>query len=118
MEVASVGRLLAACIVIACVLGGIQYAAARFGRARIERGFGGRLVSLVETTYLPGGASLHVVRVVGRFFVVGRNAAALATLGEIAAEDVERFRLEQPAVRVPAVGSLLRFTYRGRGRGP
>ena len=112
MELALFGRLLAACVVIALVLGGVQIIASRLGRARLERGSGGRLVTLVETTYLPGAASLHVVRVADRYYVVGRNAAALTTLCEIPADSVERWLEAQASTSPNPVAPVLRFASR------
>ncbi len=118
MELALAGRLLAACIVIALVLGGVQIVATRLGRARLQRGGpGGRLLSLVETTYLPGAASLHVVRIADRYYVVGRNAAALSTLCEIPADSVDRW-LDAQAPPTAAVAPVLRFVSRFSARRP
>lgn len=116
MELALIGRLLAACVVIALVLGGVQILATRLGRARLERRVGGRLVSLVETTYLPGAASLHVVRIAERYYVVGRNAAALSTLCEIPGDDVDRWLGAAPTSSGNPVEPVLRFATRLRGR--
>ncbi|GAC1308930.1 MAG: hypothetical protein NVSMB19_22390 [Vulcanimicrobiaceae bacterium] len=121
MELAFIGRLLGACVVIALVLGGVQLVAARLGRARrLGRGVGGGgpLLSLVETTYLPGAAALHVVRIAERYYVVGRNAAALATLAEIPAESVDRWREGQSSAARQRVAPARRFASRLRGRPP
>lgn len=114
MELALVGRLLGACVVIALVLGGVQIVASRLGRSRFVSGVGSRLVSLVETTYLPGAATLHVVRVAERYYVVGRNAAALSTLCEIPSDEVARWLAAGPSSK--AIGPALRFADRFRGR--
>ncbi|GAC1556833.1 MAG: hypothetical protein NVS3B17_04790 [Vulcanimicrobiaceae bacterium] len=82
MELAFVGRLLAACVVIALVLAGVQFVAKRSMRLRIEGG-DNRLVTLLETTYLPGAASVHVLRVGETYLVVGRGSGDLATLCDI-----------------------------------
>ncbi len=112
MELAFVGRLLAACIVIGLVLGAVQFVAGRLGRVRLERGTGGKLVSLVETTMLPGAASLHVVRVADRYYVIGRNAAAISTLCEIPFESVDRFLETRRESDADAVAPMLRFAER------
>ena len=93
MEPVLIARLAGACVVIALLLGGLASIAARLGAARIAGGrAGGRFISLVETTYLPGAAALHVVRIVGRYYVVGGSTASLAAICEIPAEDVVRAR--------------------------
>ncbi len=87
MELAFVGRLLAACVVIGLVLAGIQLVARRALRVRLEGG-GGKLVTLLETTYLPGAASIHVLRVLDRYYVVGRGGSEISSLCEIPADRV------------------------------
>jgi len=87
VELAFVGRLLAACVVIGLVLAAVQLVARRLLRVRLEGG-GGRLVTLLETTYLPGAASVHVVRVADRYYVIGRGGGEIAPLCEIPADRV------------------------------
>lgn len=88
MELAFVGRLLAACVVIGLVLAGVQLVARRALRVRLQGG-GGKLVTLLETTYLPGSASVHVLRVVDRYYAVGRGGSEISTLCEIPSDRVE-----------------------------
>lgn len=80
-ELAFALRFLAALCVVAGVLAGLRYAglAVQRGRARS----GSRYLAVLDTAYLPGGASLHVVRVGERTIVVGRCASSIATLAEI-----------------------------------
>jgi len=111
MELALVGRLLAACAVIGLVLVGVQFVALRLAGGRVGRG-GGRLISLVETTNLPGAASLHVVRIAERYYVVGRNAAALGTLCEISAESVERWLAAPTSASPNPLAPVVRFVSR------
>jgi len=115
MELALLGRLLAACLVIALVLGGVHVVAQRLGRPQRAGGVGGRLVALVETTYLPGSASLHVVRIADRYYVVGRNAAALATLCELERGEVDRWNAAH-ASRAGPVEPIRRLAKRLRGQ--
>ena len=108
MELAFVGRLLAACVVIGLVLAGVQLVARRAVRVRIEGG-GGKLVTLLETTYLPGAASVHVLRVVDRYYVVGRGASEISTLCEIPADRAEAHLATQSKTMVPAtLGAISR----------
>jgi len=117
VDLALLGRLLAACIVIALVLGAVQIVAARLGRARFDPGGGrGRLVALVETVYLPGAASLHVVRVAERYYVVGRNAAALVALAQIPPQSVESWLTARASPPGNPVAPVLRFASRFAGR--
>lgn len=101
MELAFVGRLLAACVVIGLVLAVVQLVARRAVRVRLEGG-GGKLVTLLETTYLPGAASVHVLRVVDRYYVVGRGASEISTLCEIPADRAEAHLAAQTQATGPA----------------
>jgi flagellar biogenesis protein FliO len=76
-------RFLAALAVVAGVLFGLRYAglAVQRGRARSDS----RYLAVLDTAYLPGGASLHVVRAGERLIVVGRCASSIAMLGELGA---------------------------------
>jgi len=84
MDLALLGRACAALGMIAIVLAGLKFAL----RARMHAG--GRLLRVVETVFLPGSASMHVVDVAGRYYVVGRGAAGVALLCEIPAQALEK----------------------------
>lgn len=88
MELALAGRLIAACVVVALVLVALQVVARTSLRARATATPGGRLIAVLETTLLPNAASLHVVRVAEKYYVIGRSGAHIAALGEIAPESV------------------------------
>ncbi len=74
-------RFFAALCVVAGVLVGLRYAglALQRGRARSDS----RYLAVLETAYLPGGASLHVVRAGERTIVVGRCASSIIALGDL-----------------------------------
>lgn len=84
MDLALLGRACAALGVIAIVLAGLRFALRDRMRA------GGRLLRVLETVFLPGAASLHVVDVAGRYYVVGRGAAGVALLCEVPAAALEK----------------------------
>ncbi len=93
MDLAFAGRLLAACAVIALVLAGLQVAVRAMVRARASAGLrGGRLVSVLETTLLPGASSLHVIRVADRYLVIGRSGSQIATVCDVPAASIETWR--------------------------
>jgi flagellar biogenesis protein FliO len=83
MDLALLVRACAALAVIAIVLAGLKFGL----RARLRAG--GRLLRVVETVFLPGAASLHVIAVAGRYYVVGRGGGGVALLCEIPAEALE-----------------------------
>jgi flagellar biogenesis protein FliO len=82
MEVAAALRAFAALIVIALVLLGLHFALRSFGR---RAGAPGRLLRIVETIFLPGASSLHLIAVGDRYYVIGRGNAQLTLLAEIPA---------------------------------
>lgn len=84
MDAALLGRTLAALAIIALVLGGLQLALRLVGRPFSRRA---RLVQILETQFLPGGASLHVARVLGRYYLIGRGSQ-IASLGELPPAEV------------------------------
>jgi flagellar biogenesis protein FliO len=97
MEFLLFGRLLGACVVVGLVLFALQAVARRAARRSASPSSGGRVVAVLETTPLPGAASLHVVRVAERYLLVGRSASTVATLCEIPAEHVTA--IVSPATR-------------------
>lgn len=80
MELVAALRVLAALVVIGLVLIGLHFATRSFGRGRGGRG---RLLRVVDTLFLPGAASLHVVAVAGRYLVIGRSPAQVTFIAEI-----------------------------------
>jgi flagellar biogenesis protein FliO len=84
VEFAIAGRLLAALAVIALVLGALRLTVRLGGRPFARRA---RLVEILETQFLPGGTSLHVVGVLGRYYLVGRGAH-VSLLGELPADEI------------------------------
>jgi flagellar biogenesis protein FliO len=80
-ELAFALRFLAALAVVAGVLVGLRYAGLTLqrGRARSDA----RYLAVLHTAYLPGGASLHVVRAGERLVVVGRCASSIALVTEL-----------------------------------
>jgi flagellar biogenesis protein FliO len=88
MEFLLFGRLIGACIVVGLVLFVLQAVARRAALRSASPSPGGRIVAVLETTTLPGAASLHVVRVGERYLLVGRSASQVAALCDIPAEHV------------------------------
>jgi flagellar biogenesis protein FliO len=84
MDLGLLVRACAALVAIAIVLAGLAFVL----RARMRPG--GRLLRVLETVFLPGAASMHVVAVAGRYYVVGRGGAGVALLCEIPAEALEK----------------------------
>jgi flagellar biogenesis protein FliO len=86
------GRSVAACAVVALVLAAVHFATRGLARVRSRASAGGRLVTVLETTILPGAASLHVVRIGDRYALIGRSGSTLAALGDVSSESIDRWR--------------------------
>ena len=98
MDLASAGRLLASCAVIAFVLAGVQLGVRGVVMARARATpHGGRLVDILETTLLPNASSLHVVRVGDRYVVVGRSAGMVALVCDVPEASVVAWRGGPPS---------------------
>ncbi len=80
-ELAFALRFLASLCVVAGILVGFRYAGLALQRGRVRSD--SRYLAVLETTYLPGGASLHVVRAGERTIVVGRCASSIVALGDL-----------------------------------
>ncbi len=102
MEIAFAARTLLALVVIGAILLGLQYVGRRGLRRRFaEPSGGGRLVTVLETTYLPNAASLHVVRIGDSYAVVGRSAGFVAKIGEISPDTMHSWLAARGASRRP-----------------
>ncbi|MFY9781301.1 MAG: flagellar biosynthetic protein FliO [Candidatus Baltobacteraceae bacterium] len=83
MEIALAGRAVAALAAIAAVLLGLQAVLRAALRGSLVPGSPGRIVRILETTALPGAATLHVVEVAGRRYVLGRGGGSVSLLCEL-----------------------------------
>jgi flagellar biogenesis protein FliO len=76
-------RVIAALAAIALVLLGLQAVLRMALRRSLVPGSRGRIVTIVETTVLPGAATVHVLEIAGRRLVVGRSGGSFALLCEL-----------------------------------
>ena len=84
IDIAVVGRLVAAGCAVAVVLAAFRSLALALQRGGFGmHGGGARRLRVLETAHLPGGASLHVVRVGAREVVIGRAGGAIAVVCDI-----------------------------------
>ena len=97
MDFALAGRMLGAFAVIALVLFALQFVARAGLRQRLASGGSRRLVTVLETTFLPNAASLHVVKIADKYVLIGRSGGHIATLSEIPPENVDAWLAAQPA---------------------
>jgi flagellar biogenesis protein FliO len=117
MDVALATRMLSALAVIVLVLFGLQAFARIALRTRLAPGGDRRLVHVVETTFLPNAASLHVVKIADRYIVVARSGTAIALLCDIAPEKIDAWLATQPGSPIAAPPAVAAFLKRLRSRG-
>ncbi len=84
MDVSLIARFLGALVVI----GGVLFSLQIVGRLHLKRalrplGPRSRLVTIVETTYLPSAATLHVVKIGAAYAVIGRSAGSIAKVADV-----------------------------------
>jgi flagellar biogenesis protein FliO len=116
MDVSFAARMLGAFAVIAIVLFALQYVARAGLHRRLGAQGGRRLVTIVETTYLPNASSLHVVKIGEEYAVIGRSANYIAKLADVPSETVDGWLAAQAAS--PLAGAqLVNFMARLRGGG-
>ncbi len=110
MDLAFAERMVGAFAVIALVLFALQFVAKAGWRERVAGRGGRRLVTVLETTFLPNSASLHVVKIGERCIVIGRSGNHIASLAEIPPETMEAWLAAQSASPLGdgALGALAR----------
>jgi flagellar biogenesis protein FliO len=60
-------------------------------RGRVVVGSERKLVTTVESVILAQNVTVHVVKVGGKYYLVGGGSAGVSLLAELAAEDVEPY---------------------------
>jgi flagellar biogenesis protein FliO len=110
-------RMLSALAIIVVVLFGVQAFARVALRSRLAAGGDRRLVHVVETTFLPNAASLHVVKIADRYVVVARSGGHIALLCDIEPEKIEAWLTAQSNAPIlgqaPLAALIRRLSSRG-----
>ena len=89
-------RAALACGVIALVLAALRFGLRLCSRRWIVCASRPRLVTVLETTFLPNAVSLHVIRVGAGYALVGSSPGHVALLADVPAQQVEEW-LSGPA---------------------
>jgi flagellar biogenesis protein FliO len=84
-----------ALLVVALMLGGLYAVVRGLSRGRIMVSAQRRLVTVLESTALSQHASLHVVKVGERYYLIGGANASVQTLTELDPGDVEQWMQTQ-----------------------
>jgi flagellar biogenesis protein FliO len=92
MGVAFVLQVLWALALVALLLVGLTYLARTVQRGRVVGGLRrGRLVTTIESTALAQNVTVHVVKVGGKYYLIGGGTAGLSLLSEIEASEIEPY---------------------------
>ncbi|HTV73740.1 MAG TPA: flagellar biosynthetic protein FliO [Candidatus Acidoferrales bacterium] len=105
-----------ALLVVALLLGGLYAVVRGLARGRILASANRRLVTVLETTVLSQHSALHVVKVGGRYYLVGGGQGHVNTLVELPAEEVEGWLESQRALLRTTQRSLTDMVKSLRGK--
>jgi flagellar biogenesis protein FliO len=109
MDIAFFLNVVAALALVALVLVGMMYVARAIQRGRVVgSGLRNRLVSTVESTALAQNVTVHVIRVAGRYYLVGGGAGGVSLLSELPATEVEPYIEAQRVALLETRASLMR----------
>jgi flagellar biogenesis protein FliO len=97
MDFAFTERMLGALAVLVAVLFALQFVARAGLRARLSSGSAGRVVRVLETTFLPNQATLNVVKIGEKYYVVGQSGAHIELLCEVPPASIDAWLAAQPA---------------------
>jgi flagellar biogenesis protein FliO len=109
MNLAFIFQVVWAFALVALLLVGMTYVARAIQRGRVVVGAGGkRLVSTVESAILAQNVTVHVVKVAGRYYLVGGGTGGVSLLAELASDEVEPYIESQRAALAQQRDTLLR----------
>ena len=86
-----------ALIVVALVLVALLIATRAMSRGRVVLSAKRRLVTIVESTPLGAHSALHVVKVGGRYLLVGSSSAGACSIADLAPEEIDAWLEAQRA---------------------
>jgi flagellar biogenesis protein FliO len=106
-----IGQYILALLVVGLMLFGLYGVVRALGRGRLIASADKRLVSVVESTFLSQNTTLHVVKVLDKYYLVGGGGGHVNTLAEIPPEEVEPWMREQReafATQTQSLAALLK----------
>ncbi len=77
--------------VIALLLVGLTYAVRALNRGRIVSASGRRLLTVVESTALSQNATVHVVKVGDRYYLIGGGSAGVSHIADVPSDVVDPY---------------------------
>lgn len=85
-------RAVSALALVAFLLLGLYYVVRFLSQGRLVTLGRSRLISVVESTFLAQNTSIHVVKLGGRYFLIGASSGGhVSLISEISPEEVEPF---------------------------
>lgn len=109
MGIGFIAQYLLALVVVGLMLLGLYAAVRTLGRGRLVTSADKRLVSVVESTFLSQQTTLHVVKVLDKYYLVGGGSGHVSTLAEIPADQVEPWMREQRTAFAQQTASLAKL---------
>jgi flagellar biogenesis protein FliO len=91
MNLAFVFQVVWALALVVLLLVGLAYVSRAVQRGRVVIGTGKRLVSTVESSMLAPNVTVHVVKVAGKYYLVGGGTAGVSLLAELPPEEIEPY---------------------------
>ncbi len=91
MEVGFVLQAIWALAIVALLLVGMTYLVRTLNRGRIVVSTDRRLIAVVETAVLNQHASVHVVKIADRYYLVGGGSAGVNLIADVPSEVVEPY---------------------------
>ena len=108
MNLAFVFQVIWALALVTLLLVGMAYVARAIQRGRVVVGTGRRLISTIESVLLAQNVTVHIVKVGGRYYLVGGGSAGVSLLAELPADDVEPYIESQRAALAQQRDTLMR----------
>jgi flagellar protein FliO/FliZ len=114
MNIAFIFQVVWALVLVTLLLVGMAYVARAIQRGRVVVGTGKRLISTIESSILAQNVTVHVVKVGGKYYLVGGGSAGVALLAELPPEEVEPYIETQRAVLAGQRDTVMRWLTRLR----
>ncbi|HTX03252.1 MAG TPA: flagellar biosynthetic protein FliO [Candidatus Acidoferrales bacterium] len=105
-------RAISALALVALLLYGLFWAVRFLSQGKLVALGQARLVVVVESTFLAQNTSVHVVRIAGRYYLVGASSGHVALISELPAEEIEPFLERQRAnvqLQTARLGALFKW---------
>ena len=96
-----------ALLVVALLLVGLYAVVRGLAKGRVLSSADRRLITVLESTALTQHSAVHVIKAGHRYYLLGANQGAVSTLGELPAEEVEAWLVEQKTLLAAQRASML-----------